>query len=159
MAPLDDAHVCEEETDDNSHEAIDRAEDVVQGFVGEFGNRSDAEGVEGFRSTLASTDIPTDCELIGRAEVATAFQSILNQYLSRIAFIAKDGMVVVPLMESVNPEKGANDKDQRPITKEHPVQKIQAERRRVPGDYTSQREHKGGDEDNTQNRAKVKVRC
>jgi len=158
LALLDDTHVCEEETDNNGHEPINRAEDVVQGFVGGFGDRRHTESVEGLCGTLASADTPTDRELIGRAEIATAFQSILNQNLGCIAFAAKDSMVVVPFMECVNPEKGADDEDQGPVAKEHPVQEIQTERRRVAGDYGSQREHERGDEDNTQNRAKVEVR-
>jgi len=95
LSPLHNAHSSEEQPDDDGHEPINSAENVVQRHVRELGDRSNAETVCSHGGSCIGAEVTTERDLVGGIRIATASERILNLDLGGVALHSKYRVVVL----------------------------------------------------------------
>lgn len=109
-----------EETKDDGHESIDGREDVVQGYVCKFGDRSDTEkrGVidVGRVKGVNEADLGRITKRgrlyeVSSIEVATATELVLYKLSSCVWHLGVNFMEVVAFSQGEDPDESSNDDD------------------------------------------------
>ena len=105
------------------------AEDIVQCHVRKFGNWCNTEVsrsiVRDLNKCLIGAESSANLCKVRRIEVATTLQLVLDGYLSLRGEASKHFMIVLALLERVEPNEGSNDDDEYAVGNEHPVQQNQ----------------------------------
>jgi len=123
---VDDAHRCEEQQNDDRHVAINRAENIVEGHISERGDGCDAEvagcivGLLDKRRVRA--ELTTNYGKVGRIEVTTALELVLDLDPRLIRQVGEDSVIVGALLEGVEPDEGADHDDKDTVDEEDPVE-------------------------------------
>jgi len=104
LSPRHNTQSSEEEPDDDGHETINSAENVVQRRVCELGDRSNAETVCSRGGSLARTEITTECDLISGIEITAASERVLNLDLCGIALHSEYRVIVILFVQRVEPD-------------------------------------------------------
>jgi len=128
---VDDAKRQKEQAQGNRHPTVNGRKHVVQSNIGELSDGADTEVASGIVGLLYErgvlTERASDLNNVGRREVATAFQLVLNcnNISGRLFAVGDEEVVALP--EGKEPDDSPNAKDPKRVDNEDPVENNEPE--------------------------------